>query len=79
LIFHPDVSYRDKVYSLDKVKHDKSNFEQAWKRAQEFDYNTVKKIPLGIFYQTQKPIFEEQYPQLLNLKKKKISWKDIKR
>lgn len=79
LIFHPDVSYRNKVYSLDKVGHDRSNFGQAWKRAQEFDYNTVKKIPLGIFYQIQKPIFEEQFPQLMNLKKNKIGWKDIRR
>ena len=78
LIFHPE-SYKEKFYSLDKVGHDKSNFGQAWKRAQEFDYNSVKKIPLGIFYQVQKPIFEEQYPQLLDLKKKKIGWKDIKR
>ncbi len=79
IIFHPDISYRDKIYSLDKVKHDKSNFEQAWKRAQEFDYNTVKKIPLGIFYQTQKPIFEEQYSQLVDLKKKGIGWKNVRR
>ncbi|GAI40162.1 unnamed protein product, partial [marine sediment metagenome] len=28
LIFHPDVSYRNKVYSLDKVNHDRTNFEQ---------------------------------------------------
>ncbi|MCK5149299.1 2-oxoacid:ferredoxin oxidoreductase subunit beta [Candidatus Pacearchaeota archaeon] len=92
LIFHQDASYRKKVYSLDKVNHDKTNFEQAWKRAQEFDYNGIallgvpqntehrgKKIPLGIFYQTQKPVFEEQFEQLENLKNKKKSWKDIRR
>ena len=79
LIFHPDESYREKMCSLDEEGHDKTNFEQAWKRAQEFDYNTIKKIPLGIFYQVQKPVFEEQYPQLVELKKKKIGWKDIRR
>jgi 2-oxoglutarate ferredoxin oxidoreductase subunit beta len=82
LIFHSDKGYKEKTYSLEKTKHDKTDFEQAWKKANEFDYNGVSektKIPLGIFYQAEKPVFEEQYPQLVELKKKKISWKDIKR
>lgn len=82
LIFHADESYKEKMYSLDEVKHDRTNFEQAWKRAQEFDYNIIgkeTKIPLGIFYQKEKPVFEEQYSQLADLKKKKIGWKDVKR
>ena len=79
IIFHPDTEYKEKTYSLEETKHDKSNFEQAWKRAEEFDYNIVKKIPVGIFYQTQKPVFEEQFEQLAELKKKKIGWGDIKR
>ena len=54
IIFHPDKGYKDKIYSLEESKHDKSNFDQAWKKAQEFDYNEVKKIPTGIFYQTEK-------------------------
>ena len=81
LIFHPET-YKEKIYSLDKIGHDKTSFEQAWKKAQEFDYNGVNektKVPLGIFYQVQKPVFEEQYSQILALKKKKIGWKDIKR
>ncbi len=81
LIFHPDQSYKDKMYSLDKVNHNKTNFEQAIKRAMEFDYDIphTEKIPLGIFYQVKKPVFEDQFPQLVDLKKKKIGWKDIKR
>ena len=79
LIFHPDADYKNKIYSLEKEGHNKNDFEQAWKKAQEFDYNIAKKIPVGIFYQTQKPVFEEQFPQLIKLKKKKIGWKDIKR
>ncbi len=59
IIFHPDAGYKEKTYSLEKTKHDKSNFRQAWKKAEEFDYNTIKKIPVGIFYQTKKPVFEE--------------------
>ncbi len=79
IIFHDDKGYREKTYSLDKVNHDKTNFKQAWKRAQEFDYNAVNKIPLGIFYQTQKPVFEDLHPQLVKLKKQGKSWKDIRR
>lgn len=79
IIFHNDKGYLEKTYSLEKEGHDKTNFEAAWKRADEFDYNVVKKIPLGIFYQKEKPILEEQYPQLAELKKKKIGWKDIRR
>jgi 2-oxoglutarate ferredoxin oxidoreductase subunit beta len=79
IIFHKDEGYQDKVYSLDKTKHNKNNFDEAWKKAQEFDYNTVEKIPLGIFYQTQRPILEDQFEQLVALKKKRIGWKDVKR
>jgi 2-oxoglutarate ferredoxin oxidoreductase subunit beta len=79
IVFHDDKGYMEKTYSLDKVNHDRTSFEQAWQRAQEFDYNIVDKIPLGIFYQIEKPILEEQYPQLAKLKQDKKSWKDIKR
>ncbi len=79
IIFHDDKGYKEKTYSLEKEGHDKTDFDAAWKKADEFDYNIVKKIPLGIFYQKEKPILEELYPQLAELKKKKIGWKDIKR
>ena len=82
LIFHPDKGYKEKTYSLEKEGHDKTNFDAAWKKANEFDYNGINektKIPLGIFYQKEKPIFEDLHPQIVDLKKKKMSWKDIKR
>jgi 2-oxoglutarate/2-oxoacid ferredoxin oxidoreductase subunit beta len=82
IIFHPDTGYKEKTYSLEKEGHDKTNFDAAWKKANEFDYNGVNektKIPLGIFYQKEKPVYEELFPQLVDLKKKKMSWKDIKR
>lgn len=79
IVFHNDKGYAEKTYSLEDVHHDKTNFEQAMKRAEEFDYSTVNKIPLGIFYQVRKPMLEEQIPQLAELQKKKKSWKDIKR
>ena len=79
VIFHQDKGYKELTYSLEKEGHDKTNFDAAWKKADEFDYNVVKKIPLGIFYQKEKTVFEDNFPQLVELKKKKIGWKDIKR
>lgn len=78
LIFHP-INYKEKTYSLEKTKHNKSSFEEAWKKAQEFDYNTANKIPMGIFYQKERGVFEDQFPQLVKLKKKGIGWKDVER
>lgn len=79
IIFHADKGYKEKTYFLGKSGHDKTSYMQAWKKAQEFDYNTVKKIPLGIFYQTNRETFEEQIPSVLALKKQGKSWKDVKR
>jgi 2-oxoglutarate/2-oxoacid ferredoxin oxidoreductase subunit beta len=81
LIFHPDVGFKDKTYNLQEKGHDKTNYQEAMKKAEEFDYNSIGKagIPIGIFYQKEKPVFEEQFPQLQELKKKKIEWKEIKR
>lgn len=85
IIFHPDKGYKEKMYSLDEVNHDRTNFEQAWKRAEEFDYDKIDektKIPLGVFYQnteSESRVFEEQFLQITELKKDKKSWKDIRR
>jgi len=78
LIFHADAGYKEKIYMLDE-KHDKTSLNQAMKKAEEFDYNIAKKIPLGIFYQVERETFEEQLPQVAELKKQKKSWKDINR
>lgn len=62
IIFHKDLGYKEKTYNLQEKGHDKTNFEEAMKRAEEFDYNSIKpdtRIPLGIFYQKEKPVFEE--------------------
>ena len=78
LIFHSSMlKYKNKLYWLEKEGHDKTNLNAAMKKADEFDYNIAKKIPIGIFYQTQKSVFEDQFPQLQKLGKQ--GWKDIKR
>ena len=82
IIFHNDKGYKEKIYSLQKTGHDKSNIKAAFEKADEFNYNGINestKIPTGIFYQEEKPIIEEQYPQLKKLKNNKKGWKDIKR
>ncbi|MCX6748898.1 MAG: thiamine pyrophosphate-dependent enzyme [Candidatus Pacearchaeota archaeon] len=82
LIFHPDIGMKAKTYNLQETGHDKTNLQEAMKKAEEFDYNSVNdktKIPLGIFYQETKLVFEDVTPQLASLKKQNKSWKDIKR
>lgn len=79
LIFHPDLKFKEHTYWMDEIP---ASFEEAMKKAEEFDYNSVSertRIPLGIFYKQEKPCIEELYPSLVEMKKKKISWKDVKR
>lgn len=79
IIFHADADYKKHTYDLQESGHDKQNLQEAMKRAEEFDYSHAHKIPLGIFYQKEKPVLEDELWQLKELKDKKISWKDIKR
>lgn len=80
IIFHPDVDYKKHIYNLQENGHDKSNWKMAMEKALEFDYNnTTGKIPTGIFYQKEEETFEEKFPQLQELAKKGIGWKDIDR
>lgn len=79
IIFHADKGLKEKMYNLQETGHDKTNFMKAMEKAEEFDYNKAGKIPMGIFYQKEKPVFEEQFPKLKEMKKEGKSWKDIKR
>ncbi|MCW8966196.1 MAG: thiamine pyrophosphate-dependent enzyme [Candidatus Pacearchaeota archaeon] len=78
IIFHKDIGYKEKIYALD-VNHDRTSFEQAWQKADEFDYNTVSKIPTGVFYQKQETSFEDNFDILKKFKEDRKYWKDIKR
>jgi len=63
-IFHPDKGYKEYTQLLENLKHDASSFEKAMQRAEEWDYNGIKKgdkINLGIFYQKKMPVFEEEH------------------
>ncbi len=63
IIFQPQIGYKDKTYNLEEVNHDKSDWKAAMEKAEEFDYDKIDnktKIPLGIFYQVKKPVYEEE-------------------
>jgi 2-oxoglutarate ferredoxin oxidoreductase subunit beta len=58
VVFHPDIGMRERSYIM--KNHDPTNYAAALKKAEEFDYSNGKgKIPLGIFYQVKKKVFEE--------------------
>jgi len=60
IIFHKDIGYKDRTYNIQEKGHDKTNLDAAMKLAEEYDYNNPEaKIPLGIFYQAEKPVFED--------------------
>jgi 2-oxoglutarate ferredoxin oxidoreductase subunit beta len=70
-VLQPCISFHDfkdyaeeRIYKLDS-NHDTSDFRAALKKAQEWDYSVRKdaKIPIGVFYKTKRPTFEEQWPQ----------------
>ncbi len=73
LIFNQEANNKD--LNMYKLPDKKRSFEEALKLAREFDYNIGKgKIPLGIFYQIESRPLEDNFPQLLKLMKKGVSW-----
>jgi len=79
IVFNIPVNNKDaRMYKLDEKKR---SFEEALTLAREFDYNIGDgKIALGVFYEDETKVpLEENFPQILELKKKGISWRDLKR
>ena len=63
-VFSPCVTYnkvntfdffRQRVYKLESAGHDPSNIVRAWERSLEWG----DKIPIGLFYKTDRPTYEE--------------------
>ncbi len=76
LIFNLDINNKDSLMYKIPDNKDKKKAEQL---ADEWDYNSKKgKIPLGIIYQELRPSLDQEWPQLLDLKKKKIGWKNLR-
>jgi len=67
IIYHKhSSSYLSKnIYKLDGA-HKKEDFNQAMSRAREWDYSYDKesRVPVGIFYQVSRPVFQSQWSQL---------------
>jgi 2-oxoglutarate ferredoxin oxidoreductase subunit beta len=68
-IFQPCVSfnhvntyqwYKQRIYNLQEEGHDASDKQQAFARAMEWG----ERIPLGVFYQEQRPTYEDELPQI---------------
>lgn len=53
--------YDKRVYEL--KDHDPYNYDQALQKIREWDYNKDAKIPLGIFYKKDAPVFGEGFPE----------------
>lgn len=53
--------YEERMYKLEEVGHDPTKFEEALKRALEYDYtlNPNARIPVGIFYKSNRVTLEE--------------------
>lgn len=78
VVFNLEVNNRDK--RMYKLKDKLRSLKKALEYAQEFDYNdNNSRIPLGIFYQHQRNVLHEKWPMLMKLKKKKITWRDLKK
>ncbi len=55
--------YQERIYKLDQdTSYDPGNLVSAFEKAQEWG----ERIPIGIIYRTQLPVFEDQLPALKN-------------
>ncbi len=54
--------YRERIYKLEEVGHNPTNWEEAMKKAYEWG----DKIPIGIFYKIRKPTMEELLDSVKN-------------
>jgi 2-oxoglutarate ferredoxin oxidoreductase subunit beta len=52
--------YNERVYEFNEQDHDASDRNAAFVRAREWSYGEGERIPIGIFYQVNKPTYEEK-------------------
>ncbi len=72
--FNTYSEYNEKVYEYESK--DLSDKDKALFASREWNYNNDKKIPIGVFYQVNKPTFEEKVLKEID-KKEKIDIKKI--
>ena len=51
--------YKEKIYKLEEAGHDTNNFKAALDKSLE-----TEKLPIGVFYETEKPSYEDGFEQL---------------
>jgi 2-oxoglutarate ferredoxin oxidoreductase subunit beta len=79
---HKTVSYfKENTYKLGENNHNVSSYNDALKKALEWDYcfDGKTKIPIGVFYKTQRPTYEEQWKlkEPLHTIERKVDWKKV--
>ena len=52
--------YKARVYKLEDEKHDTSDWNEAYRRAEEWG----ERIPIGVFYEENRPSYENNFPAL---------------
>jgi 2-oxoglutarate ferredoxin oxidoreductase subunit beta len=60
--FNHDNTYdwfRQRVYKLESEGHDPSNLDSAFKKAMEDFTSGYSKVPIGLFYKTERPTYED--------------------
>jgi len=82
--FHNIAPYvKERLYKLEEVGHDPTNFYEAMRRAREwrYDLDPHAKIPIGIFYRVEKETFEEGYGRDVPYYKvvRNVQWRDVVR
>jgi 2-oxoglutarate ferredoxin oxidoreductase subunit beta len=58
--FNKSELYDTQGYDLSE--HDPGDFEAAYRKAEEWKYDKDAPIAFGLFYQKQRPVFEDQFP-----------------
>jgi 2-oxoglutarate ferredoxin oxidoreductase subunit beta len=54
--------YKERVYKLDDdPSYDPSDYEQAWNKCREWE----ERIPIGVIYEEQRPVYEDQVSELV--------------
>lgn len=80
--FHNIAPYvRERMYKLEETDHDPTNYQDALKRAMEWNYNLdpKAKIPIGIFYKVERETLEEGFGRRVPYYKvsRNIDWKKV--
>ena len=52
--------YNERVYEFTRQDHDAADRAAAFEKAREWGYGAGERIPIGIFYQAEKPTYEER-------------------